>query len=269
MRGIFSAGVLDVLLEEGLVDFDLAIGTSAGACNLASFLAKQHKRNFRCYTEIMARPQLFSVVRALGGGHFMDLDWLWDQLRVEMPLDQEAIERNRTQFVSVATCARSGDSVYLSHRAPNIHDELKAGCALPIFYRGPIRVGDLEVVDGGLTDPIPVEEAYRRGARRICVIRSRPADFIKRTDLLSIILPTLLPVGPVLSRVMRNTALRYRQTVSFLLSPPPDAEILHLAPPHPLRSSRTTQDRFRLLSDYKLGCSVARLFLGQIAKLLA
>ncbi len=268
MRGIFSAGVLDVLLEQGLVDFDLAIGTSAGACNLASFLAKQYKRNHRCYTDVMTRPRLFSLLRAVRGGHYMDLDWLWDRLAAEIPLDQASIERNRSQLVSVATCATSGKTLYLTHRAPNIHDELKAGCALPLLYRGPVRVGEFEVVDGGLTDPIPVEEAYRRGARQLVVIRSRPSGFVKQDDLLSLLLPALLPVGPALVRAMRSTASRYQRAVGFLLSPPSDAEILHIAPPHPLKSSRTTQKLSSLRADYALGRDVAQQYASWVAGIL-
>jgi predicted patatin/cPLA2 family phospholipase len=268
MRGIFSAGVLDVLLEHGLVDFDLAIGTSAGACNLASFLAKQYKRNLRCYTDVMTRPQLFSLLRAVRGGHYMDLDWLWERLAVEIPLDQTSIERNRTQLVSVATCAKSGKTLYLTHCAPNIHDELKAGCALPLLYRGPVRVGALEVVDGGLTDPIPVEEAYRRGARRLVVIRSRPSAFVKRDNLASLVLPALLPLEPALVRAMRSTASHYRRAVRFLRSPPSDAEIVHIAPPQPLKSNRTTQKLSPLQADYALGCEVAQRSLPRIAEIL-
>lgn len=268
MRGIFSAGVLDVLLENGLVDFDLAVGTSAGACNLASFLAKQHKRNFRIYTHVMARPQMFSVLRALRGGHFMDLDWLWERLAVEEPLDQDAIERNSTQLVSVATGFKSGAPLYFTHRAPNIHDELKAGCALPVLYRGPVRVQEQEVVDGGLTDPIPAEEAYRRGAKRLLVIRSRPAEFVKRENRFSRLVPALLAVNPPIAQAIRSTPLRYQQAVRFILSPPSDVKILHLAPPRPLKSNRTTQNRSRLQADYELGRSVAREFIPGISELL-
>jgi len=268
MRGVFSAGVLDVLLEQGLVDFDLAIGTSAGACNLASFLAKQYKRNFRCYMDVMTRPHLFSLLRAVRGGHYMDLDWLWERLAVEIPLDQASIERNRTQLVSVATCARSAKTLYLTHRAPNIHDELKAGCALPLLYRGPVRVGEFEVVDGGLTDPIPVEEAYSRGARRLVVIRSRPSEFVKRDNLSSLIVSALLPVGPVIVRAMRSTASHYQRAVGFLRSPPSDAEVLHIAPPQPLRSSRITQKVSSLQADYSLGREVAQQYASRIAGIL-
>lgn len=268
MRGIFSAGILDVLLEQGVTDFDLAIGTSAGACNLASFLAKQYKRNYRCYTDVMTRPQFFSLLRATRGGHYMDLDWLWERLAVEIPLDQESIERNRTQLVSVATCAKSGKTLYLTHRAPHIHDELKAGCALPILYRGPVQVREFEVVDGGLTDPIPVEEAYRRGARRLLVIRTRPSGFVKQDNVVSSILPVILPVKSVLVQAMRSIASNYQRAVRFLLSPPSDAEIVHIAPPRTLQSKRTTQELSSLQADYALGREVAQRSLQRIADIL-
>ena len=61
-------GVLDVLLERGLRNFDLAVGASAGACNLARFVAGQHERNLRCHVNIMARKELFSLRRVLAGG---------------------------------------------------------------------------------------------------------------------------------------------------------------------------------------------------------
>lgn len=253
MRGIFTAGVLDQLLELGLVDFDLAIGTSAGACSLASFVAGQHERTLRCYVNIMARRELFSLRRALRGGHYMDLDWLWDTFAVEEPLDQAAIARARTQLVSVATCVRTGEPVYSAACAPNIHTDLKAGCALPFLYRGTVALGDRHVVDGGLVDPIPVEEAYRRGARRMLVVRTRPSKTVKRDHLLTRPIAALLFKTPAVARASLHTAKRYQQTVAWLQAPPADATIVELAPETPLRTKRTSQDLAGLRADYRLG----------------
>lgn len=259
MRGIFTAGVLDRLLELGLTDFDLAIGTSAGACNLASFVAGQHGRNLRCYLNVMARREFFSLRRALRGGHYMDLDWLWERFEAEDPLDEAAIERGRTQLVSVATCIRTGEAVYMTARGPRIHDDLKAGCALPFLYRGPIALGDRHVVDGGLVDPIPAEEAYRRGARRILVVRTRPSNVVKRNSALTRPISKLLFRTPAVSRASVEAALRYQRAVGWVRSPPADATVLELAPAKPLKTKRTTQDKVCLKGDYDLGVeSVSR-----------
>jgi predicted patatin/cPLA2 family phospholipase len=268
MRGIFSAGVLDGLLSLGLDEFDLAIGTSAGACNLASFLARQRERNLRCYVNIMARPGLFSLRRALRGGHYMDLDALWDTFAREEPLDESAIEARRTQLVSVNTCALTSRPVYLTAKAPGIHEYLKAGCALPLLYRGPVRVQGESVVDGGLIDPIPAEEAYRRGARRIVVIRSRPAQAVKRDGSADVIAAAFLRGQPAVAGAVRATARRYREAVAFLHKPPADAKIVHIAPLRPLATGRTSQDVSALRRDYALGLSLAQRYEAQIRALL-
>lgn len=268
MRGIFTAGVLDRLLELGLTDFDLAIGTSAGACNLASFVARQHGRNLRCYVEIMARKELFSLRRVLRGGHYMDLDWLWDSFAAEEPLDEAAIAASRTELVSVATCARSGEAVYTTARTPNIHVDLKAGCALPFLYRGPIALGDRHVVDGGLVDPIPVQEAYRRGAGRLVVLRTRPSKTVKRVSVLTRPVSALLFRTPAVARASLHTAARYQEAVAWLQTPPADVTVLELAPDRPLRTKRTTQARASLKADYALGRELATRNAGAIQTLL-
>jgi predicted patatin/cPLA2 family phospholipase len=268
MRGVFSAGVLDALLELGHSDFDLAIGTSAGACNLASFIAGQHGRNLRCYVNIMARRQLFSVRRALRGGHYMDLDWLWDAFASEDPLDEAAVARARTQLVSVGTCADTGEVLYFPATGPRIHHDLKAGCALPFLYRGPVACQDRQVVDGDLVDPIPAQEAYRRGARRMIVIRSRPSGVVKRSNALTRPLAALLSRTPAVAKASLHTALRYQEAVQFIQAPPHDAQIIELAPVRPLETKRTTQDPACLRADYRAGHALAHRSRERLTALL-
>jgi predicted patatin/cPLA2 family phospholipase len=268
MRGIFSAGVLDVLHEQG-VKFDLAIGTSAGAANLASFVAGQHERNLRAYVDIMTRTELFSLRRALGGGHYMDLDWLWDRFAAEIPLDESAIAQNPTQLVSVATCAVTSAPVYLEARPPDVHVDIKGACALPLLYRGPVMVQGRAVVDGGLSDAIPAAEAYRRGARRIVVVRSRPTNVTKAKSALDPIMGLLLRGQPAVAHAMRETAARYQQAMAFIANPPSDAHLIQLAPEVPLRTGRTTQDKTVLNADYQLGRAMTLQVMPQIASLVS
>lgn len=268
MRGIFSAGVLDELLAAGLTDFDLAIGTSAGACNLASFVAGQYERNLRCYVDIMCQPRLFSLGRALRGGHFMDLDWLWDEFRARYPLDEAAIAQSRTELVSTATCARTGGPLYHSQRVA-AHAGLKGGCALPLLYRGPVDLRGEPIVDGGVSDPIPAQEAYRRGARRMLVVRSRPADARKSPGPIDLAARVLLRKRPGLARATGAVAGAYQRGLDFLASPPKDLHLVHLSPQRPLRTSRTTTDPACLHADYALGRAQARAGLPEIEDLLA
>ncbi len=253
MRGVFSVGVLDVFLERGFEPFDLAIGASAGACNLASHVARQDGRNRRAYFELMTRRDFIDVRRALFGRSVVDLDWLWDTLAAREPLDVHAIGRSSVELVVVATSALSGQPLYVRPAGQAVFDALKGSCALPGLYRGRVVLDGEVVVDGGVSDPIPVEEAYRRGARRIVVVRSRPASFVKQNGWSSRLSAAWMSGAPAVAAAMMRTAAQYQRAVAFLQAPPADCHVLHVAPTEPMRTSRTTTDPAALEHDYLHG----------------
>jgi predicted patatin/cPLA2 family phospholipase len=254
MRGVFSVGVLDVFLESDFSPFDLAIGTSAGACNLASHVAGQHGRNRRSYFDLMTRREFIDVRRFFTrSGSIVDLDWLWATLAEKEPLDVEAILRSPTELIVAATSGKTGDPVYFRPREHDMFDVLKGSCALPVLYRNRVQVGGETLVDGGVSDPIPVEEAYRRGARRIVVVRSRPAAYVKTNGWSTRASAWLLRSEPAVARAVGRTAERYQRAVGFLQNPPKDCRILEIAPTVALGTQRTTQDRALLERDYAIG----------------
>jgi predicted patatin/cPLA2 family phospholipase len=256
MRGVFSVGVLDVFLEHAFHPFDLALGVSAGACNLASHLGGQRGRNYRAYFDLMTRRDFIDPLRALRGGSIVDLDWLWDELALRDPLNVSGVVGGSTEFVVVATSAASGAPVYLRPAEHDMFDVLKGSCALPMLYRPTIVVRDEPLVDGGVADPIPVEEAYRRGARRIVVVRSRPAAFFKKPGFESRAMPFLFRNRAALVRAMQTSPATYRRSVEFMLAPPADCTIVQIAPPEPLATKRTSRDKDALGRDYALGRSL-------------
>ena len=258
MRGIFSAGVLDAFLERRFCPFDLALGVSVGASNVLSYLAGQHGRARRCFLGPMSRPEFIDPWRLLRGGHWLDLDWLWDAITREDPLDREAAYKSGIEYALVATCAQTGLPRYLSPGPEDMLDALKASCALPVLYRHTVRIGDDALVDGGISDPLPVREAYRRGARTIVVVRSRAANFVKRDRLVNHVGAWAMRGSPGIARACRTAAAAYREGAAFLRSPPPDCAIIHVAPTTPLATRRTSRDRASLDRDYALGRALGR-----------
>ena len=251
MRGIFAAGVLDVFLESDFTPFELGIGVSVGASNLLSFLAGQHGRTRRCFLNQMSRKEFIDGWRFVRGGHLTDLDWLWDEITREDPLDVSAAAKSPVDYAIGVTCAETGRPVYFKPDAEKMLNVLKASCAIPLLYRGQILVDGARYVDGGVSDPIPVREAYRRGARNIMVVRSRAADFVKKGGLSTRIGTSSMPKG--IAKACRGTADEYRTSVEFIRRPPADCSIVHVAPVHPLATSRTTRSREALERDYALG----------------
>jgi predicted patatin/cPLA2 family phospholipase len=253
MRGIFAAGVLDVFLESSFHPFDLAVGVSVGASNVLSYLARQHGRTRRCFLGPMSRPEFIDPWRVVRGGHWMDLDWLWDAIEREDPLDRAAAAASGVEYALVATSARDGLPRYLSPSADEMLDAIKASCALPVLYRGVVELGGERFVDGGISDPLPVREAYRRGARTIVVVRSRAAHFVKRTRLTNHLGAWFMRRDPGVARACRDAARAYRDGAVFLKCPPADCAVIQVAPDHPLATSRTSRDAGALERDYALG----------------
>jgi predicted patatin/cPLA2 family phospholipase len=256
MRGIFAAGVLDVFLERSFAPFDFAIGSSAGACNLASHLAGQHGRNRRCYLTQMRRREFVDMRRFLRGGHWLDIDYLWDAFDREDPLDCAATARNPTRLIVAATDVDRGVATFLEPTADTMSEMLRASSAVPVLFRRFVELDRQRFTDGGVTAPIPVEEAYRRGARRIVVIRSRPDGFPGPSRVECLVASAMLRGHPALARAFRRYRSIYARASSFVAYPPSDCEIIHVAPVV-LRTTRTTRDARVLEGDYAQGRSAA------------
>ncbi|CAN5921266.1 patatin family protein [soil metagenome] len=253
MRGIFAAGVLDVFLEQGFDPFDLAIGSSAGACNLASHLAGQHGRNRRCYLTQMRRREFSDGRRFLRGGHWFDIDYLWDAFGREDPLDVAAAVAHRTTLIVGTTSVETGTAAFFEPRVADMVEVLRASSAVPLLFRKFVELDGRQFTDGGVSAPIPVEEAHRRGARRMLVIRSLPAEFPFPSRFeCSVVAAALRAHGKLPAAFLRYRAV-YGRSVAFLRSPPADCTVVHVAPERQLRTTRMTRDASTLEIDYARG----------------
>jgi len=262
MRGIFSSGVLDAFLLAKFDPFDLYVGTSAGACNLSSHVAGQYKRNYRLYTGPMRTRYFINLGRFLVGGHFMDLDYLWDYCAREDPLDAAACAKNtqNKEFLAACTSVESGEAVYLRPREENWNAVLKASSAMPVLFKTPQYMDSQRLVDGGVADAVPVEEAHRRGAARIVVIRSQAADYIKKDGMENRLTALLCWRHPRLKETLRRKPESYMRSLDFIKQPPVGVKVFQIAPEPKLNSGRTTRDLELLQADYELGRSQGKVF---------
>lgn len=257
LRGVFSTGLLDGFLEARFNPFDLFIGVSSGASNLAAYLAGMVGRNAKIYLEYSLRPDFISVAKFFRGGHLLDLDWLWEVTIREIRLDLGAIYSRSKPFVVVMTDVQTGDPVYHRTSAGDLEQVLKASSAMPLLYRGYPVVGGRPMTDGGVGDALPVGEAIRRGARRIMVIRSRPRDYRKRTGPAEYMLRWYVRRYPLLRQAMAKRVSRYNEAVELIRTPPEGVSIIELCPPGDFRVSRLSKDRRVLQEGYGQGRALA------------
>ncbi len=257
LRGVFSTGLLDGFLEARFNPFDLYIGVSSGASNLAAYLAEMAGRNRRVYLDHSLRPDFIDFPRFLRGGHLIDLDWLWEITIREIRLDLATIDARTQPFIVVLTDVQTGAAVYRHMNARDLELLLKASSAVPLLYRDYPRVDGRPMTDGGVADAIPVGEAIRRGARRIMVVRSRHRDYVKRNSPSEYLIRWYTRRYPFLHRAVANRVRRYNDTVALIRRPPEGVAIVEICPPPNFRVSRLSQDPAVLQEGYDQGRAAA------------
>jgi predicted patatin/cPLA2 family phospholipase len=257
LRGVFSTGLLDGFLEARFNPFDLFIGVSSGASNLAAYLAEMAGRNRRVYLDYSLRRDFIDFSRFLRGGHLLDLDWLWDITIREIRLDLATIYARTQPFIVVLTDVHTGAAAYRLTNARDLEQLLKASSAVPLLYRDYPRIEGRPMTDGGVADAIPAGEAIRRGARRIMVIRSRQREYVKHSGPSEYLIRWYVRRYPFLQRAVAERVRRYNDTVALIRHPPEGVAIVEICPPANFRVSRLSQDLSVLQEGYDQGRAAA------------
>jgi predicted patatin/cPLA2 family phospholipase len=258
MRGIFSTGVLDGFMDRQYRPFDVCLGVSAGSTNLAAWLAHQQGRNHKVITDYSCRPQFISFKRFLRGGHWLDLDWLWDITIREIRLDLATFAKQPIPLYVVTTKVVDGQAAYIRATSENLEQLLKASCSVPIVYRHFTTIDGKPMTDGGVADAIPVIQAHCMGAREITVILSRPNGYRKKPPRSPWLLRRLLSKTPHLADAMISRAEQYNQAIDFIENPPAGCRIRVIAPPRAFGVGRMTTDAAKLREGYDMGLEAAR-----------
>ncbi len=263
MRGIFSAGVLDRFLEKGFQPFDLCMGVSAGAGNVAGFMAEMPKRSFKIYLHWSLSPEFISLASFMKGGHFMDLDWMWDETIAHIRLNLDRIYAGGRPLVVCLTDVKTGKPLYKFTRKDNLEHILKASSAIPVAYRGFPVVDGRPCTDGGIADPIPVEQAMALGGMKIMVVRSRPKAYRKKERLLQHGLKLALRNYPALAEATVMRADKYNRTVDLMAHPGGGVSVIQVCPPQGFAPGRFCRNRNRLIQGYLSGRHAAEKAIGQ------
>lgn len=272
-RGIFTAGVLDEFMRAGFNPFDMMFGTSAGAQNLSAYICNQPGYARKVITRYTTAREFFDPMRFVRGGNLIDLDWLVDSTSKKMPLAMSYAEERFAQGKEFWMCACRGDDYtpgYFSPTQQTWLDLIRASSAIPGFYRSGVLLDGVSYLDGGVSDAIPVQEAARRGAQTIVVIRTVPSQMYYTPQWFKRMERWLgeSSLQPFVNLVQHHETT-YRTTQQFIEKPPGKLRILEIYPQKPLKSMALGSRLPALLEDYKTGRQCGRYFLATVGKLLA
>lgn len=258
MRGVFSCGILDHFLASEFSPFDSFWGVSAGASNLAAYLAKMPGRNLKIYLDYSLRKEFISPSQLLRGGDMMNLDWMWNVTLEELGIDKSALKADSRPFFLGVTRQDNGQAEYHLPDVDDLAEIMKASSALPVLYRNGVSLNGIQYVDGGVSDALPVAEAIKRGAKKIMVLRSQPASYQKPRGKFSALTRRMLKETPGLIEPMLTREVRYNQTLALINNPPPGIEIIQVCPPETFKLKRLSRLPAPLRHAYELGIEAGK-----------
>lgn len=252
MRTIFANGILDVFIERDFYPFDLYIGVSAGAANLAAYLGGKARRNYQVYVDFCQRPEFKSWRRFFKGGDYIDMDWLWDVTARQLPIGKKRIHSFGEKFIVVLTDIKDASAHYFSPQKHEILAAIKAAGTMPLFVKKAVSLRGREWVDGGVADSLPAEYAYNQGARKILVLRSQSENYRRKPYKVNKLFPKLIKSAAIAARLQRRH-IEYNQQLHYLQNPPADCQILQIFPPEDALKKQFSNNIKLLNYSYQAG----------------
>ena len=253
MRGIYTAGVLDVFLEQGISP-GMVMGVSAGAIHGISFLSRQGGRSIRYYMKYCRDKRFMSFYSLVTTGDVVGEQFCYHDIPDTLdPFDHDAFEASGIPFWAVCSNLETGQGEYI--RCPTLRGEameyLRASASMPFLSR-PIQAGGKLLLDGGVCDSIPALAALERGCDKIVVVLTRPAEYRKK------------PSGAAMARLryreyphfVRAISRRYQvynDTLDLLPQLEAEGKALVLRPSRDLGVKRMEKDLRKVQVQYDLG----------------
>lgn len=270
MRGLFSAGVLDALMEEG-IDFDGMVGVSAGAAFGCNFKSRQTGRALRYNTRFCRNWRYCSWRSWLFTGDLFGAEFCYHELPERLdPFDKEEFRRNPLEFYLVCTDVETGRAVY--HRSECASAEefewMRASGSMPLVSRM-VELHGRRYLDGALSDSIPLEFFERAGFARNLVVLTQPAGFVKKPSGAVKLLKLVYRKYPELVAAAENRHVVYNAQLEYVRARETAGAALVIRPERPLPIGRISHSPEELRLVHALGRRAARERMAEIRSFIA
>jgi predicted patatin/cPLA2 family phospholipase len=254
MRGLFTAGILDVLMENN-VTFDGVVGVSAGATFGCNFISHQIGRTLRYNMSQRKNPKYMGIRSLIKTGDYVGGEYAYHVLPTKLDVfDFEAFEKNPTEFHVVTTNVRTGEAIY--HRIDKVDytgmEWIRASASMPIISR-PVAIGDYEMLDGGIADSIPLRYFESEGFTKNIVILTQPKGFKKKLTKLMPVFKATMRKYPAIIEGMSKRHLMYNQELEYITQQQEEGKCLVICPSDTLPIGRTEQTPKKMQFVYDMG----------------
>lgn len=254
MRGMFTAGVIDVMMEHQII-FDGAMGVSAGAVFGCNYKSNQPGRVIRYNAAYCNKPQYAGLRTFLKTGDMFGEQFCYHDIPEHLdPFDYEAYRKNPMDFYVVVTDAKTGKALYkkVDQCDKKEMEWMRASASMPIVSK-PVCVDGYELLDGGVADSIPVQKMQELGFDKTVVVLTQPRDYVKKKNQLMPLAKVSLRRYPAMIDAMEHRHEHYNEELEYIRGKEERGELFVIRPPKKIEVSKVERDRQRLLAAYRMG----------------
>ena len=252
MRGMYTDGILDVFLDQGL-SFDGVIGVSAGAIHGSSFVSGQRGRSIRYYKKYIRDNRFISMRNLVRTGDIAEVQFCYHDLPEKLDLyDYDAFNRSKTEFYAVCSNVETGKPEYIRITdMKNQIDVIRASASLPYVSRL-VKTEGMKLLDGGCTDSIPLMKFREMGFTKNVVILTRPKGYQKEPEQLAMA-KLCYRKYPAFLEALSHRHECYNESLRQIEELEKMGEIFVLRPDEPLKIGRLERSPEKLQQVYDIG----------------
>lgn len=268
MRGLFSAGVLDALLELKDLSVNGIVGVSSGALFGVNYVSKQKERAVRYNKKYADDKRYMGLHSWITTGNAVNKDFAFYELPYKLDVfDNETFKKAKTDFYVVMTNVESGKPEYvLIEDAFAQMEYLRATSALP-FASKIIETNGKKYLDGGISDSIPIDFCESLGYDKIIAVLTRPEGTYKE-DKLGFLYKLVYRKYPNLVKSLLNMATDYEKVLAKIKDLENKGKIFVVRPPEVLKIGRLEKNRDKIQKVYDIGLNTGLKELDNIVKYL-
>ena len=270
MRGLWTAGVTDVMMEHDIWP-DGLIGVSAGAAFGCNYKSRQVGRAIR-YNTRFARDRRYSGVWSLvTSGDYFNAKFGYHVVPYEYDLfDTKTFEQNPMQFIVVCTDVETGEAVYhdMNHVSFDELEWLRASASMPLVSKV-VEVQGRKLLDGGVSDSIPLSYFESIGYDRNVVILTQPLGYRKQPSKLMPLMRLSLREHPQFVKAMSERYIMYNRQLEFVTQAEKEGRCLVIRPDEKIPIGHISHDPEQMRRVYEIGRQVGERYIEKIKEFYA
>ena len=254
MRGLFTSGIIDVMMEAG-IEPDGLIGVSAGAAFGCNYKSRQPGRAIRYNTRFARDKRYCSWQSWWKTGDLNNAEFGYHIIPTQFDIfDNKAFEENPMEFYAVCTDVTTGKAIYkrLTESTPLTYDWIRASASMPLASKV-VELEGMKILDGGVADSIPLAYFEQIGYDRNVVILTQPEGYIKEHNRLMPLMRIALRNYPNLIKALDQRHIMYNQQLEYVRQAELDKRCLVIRPDQKLPIGHISHNPNEMRHIYEMG----------------